>query len=435
MHTKTKSVLTTALAVAALVLTAGCKEENRAADDHGVYFVGYVYDGARGTRLKAADITAISIRYRDKVINTTIEPDGRFVSAEPLPTWQDYAVYIGAPGYRPFVSANPGIDVPSSLSMTDGLAGASTTQTLHFDAHLFPASIQTPKVVLTVEKADAFTTMPMPARASGTLRLRPVSSSLLEQASGGLGAPSRHRRWANDEDLLTQTVTKVFSEGKAEVAEGELVYGVAYEIAVYDVKGYQPIVEAERLIAGQVTSRTLSLPKELRDRLRVLSTNIETCSPPAGTATAPGAEIRIVFNEAVELVGMGWAEAIDNGVSITPAGPSAGTSYCGLRQNTDPATQERGTKVTIDGSTLVLTFNPSVGLATGTSVSFPCTVPPALSSVTYGNLVALELRPVGDSTRKRSLAAMLQEPSGTAPGVPSSGGNSITCGVRPPSSF
>src|ERR1051325_6170742 len=79
--------------------------------NNDVFFVGYVYNGATGAGLAAADLTAISIKYRDTVITTKIADDGRFVSQQPLPTWQDYAVYIGAVGYRPLASRTAGIDL------------------------------------------------------------------------------------------------------------------------------------------------------------------------------------------------------------------------------------------------------------------------------------------------------------------------------------
>src|SRR5262245_6038398 len=140
--------------VLAATVAIGCSNDNdKATDQHQVYFVGYVYDGATGMRLPKPRITAISIKYRDKIISTNIEDDGRFVTADPLPTWQDYAVYIGAPGYRPFVSRNPGVDVPASLAMTDALAGSKTVQTFQVDAHVFPVDLKAPKVTLTIDQA------------------------------------------------------------------------------------------------------------------------------------------------------------------------------------------------------------------------------------------------------------------------------------------
>jgi hypothetical protein len=413
------------LALAALTLVTCSTSEELTADQHKVYFVGYVYDGASGARLLPAQITAISVKFRDKVIRTQVEPDGRFVTLDPLPTWQDYAVYIGAPGYRPFVSRNRGIDVPASLSMTDKLGNTATTQTFHFDATVFPASLKSPAVVVTVEKADASVApMPLP-RATGTIRLRPESTSVLERPSGDGSIPAAAggtRRWANDEDLLSQTITRAFSDGRVEIAEGELAYGVPYQIAIFDVKGYQPTVlsGAMSLLAGAVTSRSVTLAKELRDPLRILSTTAEACVPPTGTLNDFGAVIQVTFNEMVEFVGPTWAEDFDNGVQVSPSAATAGGTYCPLKTSVSPIMQERGTRVTLEGNVLTLAFNPSAGFAS-TSPYGACMVPPQITSVVYGNLQLISLQAKGDPTRKRTLDTMLAEVAGTTgSGIPGS---------------
>lgn len=437
--------LTTLATLLVATSVPGCSEDTHTADAHHVYFVGYVYDGAKGTRLTAKELTAISIKYRDKVIKTTIEPDGRYVTTEPLPTWQDYAVYIGAAGYRPFVSRNPGIDVPRSLGMTNALSNTATTQTFQVDAYLFPTALKAPPVTLSIEKADALTASPAPVRAAGTIRLRPESPSLLERApfdpTGGASASPTGRRWANDEDLLNQTVTRPFTDGRVQIAAGELAYGVPYQIAVFDVADYQPIVLTgqQALVAGVVTSRSITLPKELKEPLRILSTNSESCMPPAGTANEIGARIDITFNEPVEFVGNTWAEDIDNGVSITPSGssttPGGGyATYCTLKMSIDPGKQERGTQVAVLENVVSIGFNPSVGISNVSSYGSPCTIPQTLTSVVYGNLANVFLRPKGDSSRRRSLGTMVAETmQSSGGGVPPVGGpyGSLACGSRP----
>src|SRR5215207_4753994 len=198
-----RSILRGAVCMGLLLGDLSCSgDDSKVADQHKVFFVGYVYDGASGARLKPEQITAISIKYRDKLVKATIEADGRYVTVDPLPTWQDYAVYIGAPGYRAFVSRNAGVDVPRALSMTDGVANTATTQTFHYDAYLFPTALKAAKLTISVEKADAATSMPAPERAAGTLRLRPESASVLERppvsfeiGAGGVPLASPVRRW------------------------------------------------------------------------------------------------------------------------------------------------------------------------------------------------------------------------------------------------
>jgi hypothetical protein len=434
------------LLLAALSITS-CDEDDegtRVADQHKVYFVGYVYDGARGVRLGKASIASVVLRYRDQSIVTVIDADGRFVSTTALPTWQDYSVVITAEGYRPFVSRNPGVDVPASLAMTDGVASTATSQTFHYDAYLFPVALKTPKLTITVEQSDSApgTAPATPAvRASGSIRLRPESSSILEVgstslANPGLPGPSspRQRRWTNDEDLLNQTISKAFADGKVELPEGELVYGVNYQVAVFDVRGYQPTVLSgqQGILAGSLTSRTVVLQRELREPLRIVSTTAAACVPPAGASNAYGAEVKLVFNENIEAAGTTHAEDIDNGVSIMPTGFGSGaSSYCGLKENRDPLVQERGTQVTIAGTTLTLAFNPAVGLNT---MSFGCVVPPTLTSVVYGGLQSVFLRPVGDTNpaSRKSLATLVSEhqQSQSTPGGGGQISGSVSCPGR-----
>jgi len=206
-----------AITVVAAVLMAGlaCGSSNSSSGtaQHQVYLVGYVYDGASGQRLGPTDITGMSIKYRDQVVHVKIEDDGRFVSTDPLPVWQDYSVYVGATGYRPFVSNNAGFDIPKALQMTEGASSTGTVQTFEYAIRLFPASLQSPAVTITIEKADALVTTPPPARAMGTLRLTPASSPAVQQSP-----LTTDREWANDEDLLTQTVTQTFTDGSASAA-------------------------------------------------------------------------------------------------------------------------------------------------------------------------------------------------------------------------
>lgn len=409
-------------------ISAGCGG-SESSDDHRVFFTGYVYDGASGARLTKAQLTAVSVKYRSEVIVADIEADGRFVTQKPLPTWQDYLVYIGAAGYRPFVSQNLGIDVPASVAMTNDLVSGKTTQTFQMEATLFPVALKSPKVSLTIDTADMASAEEALPRSAGQIRLVPKSLSVLEPASGSGSSLVRARRWLNDEDLKNQTLIKPFVGGVAEFAEGELVYGVSYEVSIFGVMGYQPRVFPDLLVAGQVASRTLVLVKEQKDPLKIVASNADSCVPPAGNSTEFGAAVTLDFNEAIELVSTNAAEEIDNGVFVAPTGslayPQTG-SYCGLRTSTNPAMQERGTKVTILANKLTLSFNPSIGLNM-TTAPFACMAPPNFTSVTYSNLQNVVIRPVGDSTRKKTMSELL-----TAFAQQTGGGSSsqIVCGSR-----
>src|SRR5206468_5652013 len=140
-----------------------------------------------------------------------------------------------------------------------------------------------------------------------------------------------------------------------EIPENTLVYGVLYEITIYDVMGYQPLVQSggQGFIAGSVTSKTITLSRAARDPLRIVSSNASNCTPPLPTATTPGALITLTFNENIELVGTTYLEDVDNGVSIQT--PIFGT--CPLKSGVDPTKQARGTNVDVPGATLSLSWN------------------------------------------------------------------------------
>jgi hypothetical protein len=391
----------------------GCGSDDRVTPDHSVYFVGNVYDGATGQRLAMAALSEISIQYRDKTIKVSIDAEGRFVSTNPLPTWQDYTVTIEAAGYRPFVSRNPGFEVPASLAaMSSGLAEISTTQTFTFDAYLFPTSVKSPAATMAVNLIDDATGLPVVGKAAGSVRFRPTAVSAVQVGAKDTagGAPRASRRvWLNDEDLLAKTVTKAFSEGKVALAEGELSYGVVYELSIFDVDGYAPYVTdgaaSPHYAAGAVTTRSIQLPRGTRDPLRLLSSS--ACALPVPTDTTPGAKLTLTFSENIELVGTTYPEDIDDGVAVLTNGT------CPLKLDVDPTKQERGTKVEVAGATLTFSFTPSAGLSDsmGGTVCTPATV---ISAVSYSNLSKVLVQPVGDVLRKVSLPSLLSQLNPTA---------------------
>ncbi len=412
-------------AVAVFGTVAACSSDGTSTTvaQHQVFFVGYIYDGATGQRLQSADITGMSIKYRDKVVHAKVEDDGRFVTTDPLPTWQDYSVYVGATGYRPFVSNNPGFDIPKSLQMTEGAVSKGSVQTFEYAIRLFPATLESPKVTITIEKGDALVSSPPPARAAGTVRLTPMSSSVVQQSGS-----SMDHEWTNDEDLLTQTVTQPFTDGSATIAVGALLYGVSYQVAIFDVAGYQPLLSFNNggnlVTAGSVTSLFVTLQPDAKAPLRVLGTNADKCMPPLPASNAYAASIDITFSEEIEAAGPTFAEDVDNGVSIT-AGSSTGTS-CPLNASVDPTKQERGTKAAISGRVLTLSFNPAVGLATITPYGTTCAPPASLTAVVYA-LANVFVQPVGDPVRKASVGTLLSQISSS--GLTTTA-TSISCPVR-----
>jgi hypothetical protein len=419
-----------ALAVVAGVALGGCKNDEPTAPNHTVYFEGNVYDGSgqtMGIVLDKTQIGSISIEYREKLIRVDIDDSGRYATKDPLPTWQDYVVTIVADGFRPFVSHNPGFEVPASLAnMKKGLADIATTQTFNFDAYLFPTSLMAPAMTITVATLDDLTGNPVLNKAAGTIRMRPTSQSGLQlgASDGTTGAPRASRHvWSNDNDLLTQTITKAVANGKVDFAAGELVYGVLYEVTIYDVDGYQPMVLSGTtgIVAGTVLSKTIQLTKVAHDPLRIVSSTAMDCTLPLPTATTPGAQIVLTFSENIEVLGTTYQEDVDNGlvVQATPLGA------CPLKSGfADPTKQERGTTVNVTGAMMTFSWNPSVGFVAGMGGAV-CTLPMAITSLTYGGLGSIVVQPKGDPSRKTSLSTLLAQFSPTNPST------SLACPTHP----
>ena len=414
------------LSIVAAIALGGCNNNNDKGADNQVFFVGYAYDGATGARLDKTMLNGVSILYGDKEIAFDVADDGRFVSRDPLPTWRDYTVKIDATGYRAFASQNGGIDVPASLAMTDGVTKAATVQTLDFAAYLFPVSLKAPKFTITVAVPDTLTGAPVTDAVNGQLRLRPQASSTILIGASATTTPAR-RVWANSEDLLTQSIDRTFTNGTAVVAEGEMVYGVAYQLTIFGVDGYQPLdftgvstsfpftTTNPPIIAGTVTTETFVLTPVAQDPLRIVATDAANCLPPSPLANTYGGNLTLTFNYEVEAVGNTLAEDIDNGISLTVPTSAGTTSYCTLRSATGDPAQERGSKVEIVANTMTFSFNPTVGLSTVASFGGPCALPPSITSITYysGN-AAISLQPKGQPLRKRSLPTMLSEKVGTS---------------------
>jgi hypothetical protein len=181
---------------------------------------------------------------------------------------------------------------------------------------------------------------------------------------------------------------------------------VQYEVSVYDVAGYQPLVltGASGIVAGTIDSTTLTLKRDARDTLKLLADDATTCVVPLPTATTPSALIHLTFSESVELVGTTSAEDVDNALNVQT---SSTLLACPLNTNMDLTKQERGTKVDISGATMTFSFNPSVGFVDSMGGTV-CTPPTALTQVSYG-VGTLVVQPVGDPSRKRSLSTMLNE--------------------------
>jgi hypothetical protein len=382
---KEKLIFTRFLAPVILCAAAtGCGPVN------DVFLVGQVYDGALGTRIP--DYT-MAVVYRDKTIDAEVaKPGGRFL-VEHLPVFQDYTVEITAKGFRGFRSHNPMFNLPNPNAQDR--PDDSSAQTFYFDAYLFPAGLKAPPVTLTVHKDTS-----MGELASGKVRIRPTSESLLADTTAETPAGVGNQLWENDEDLQAKSIDKTFTNGAIDLAEGDLVYGVHYLVSIYDVDGYQPFEGT--LTAGVDSSRTLVLTAATSDPLQLALTNAATCTKPGAPTDTQAAVVTFQFSLPIEFAMSpapgGFAEIVDNAFNITWPNTNADATTNTLAQSLSSSVQERGTTSVISGNTITFAWNPNVGLTTKD--------PADICSSVRWNVGSVQVQPVGKPTQKVFLSTV-----------------------------
>jgi len=357
---------------------------------HTASFVGYVYDGAAGSRLSGYALSALALT--DELAGT-VDGDGRYTVGE-LSVWDDYTISITADGYRTFLSHNAAVGLPDGVS-GDVLTTMSTHQTRHYDAYLFPSDLAAPAASLNIKT-------PIEGEApSGKIRLRPISRSVLADA-GDTPAGVPGQVWDNDEDLQAATVTQDFVNGQLKVSAATLVYGVTYRVDIWDVAGYQPLQGSYQ--AGVEADKTFTLSEEVHEPLVVVSSTVMSCSPPASPSVSSAAVVTIVFNEAIEAAASAYpggnAEALDDGLSIVSPNADADVDTNTLRPDTSQSTQERGVAIAIADTTLVIGWDPSTGLLTSDAGD-------PITSVTYSNLGSVILQRKGSPASATTLSTLL----------------------------
>lgn len=361
---------------------------------HTANFVGYVYDGAKGSRLSSYDL---ALQVTDKALPATVAADGRFLTGNIGP-FEDYSATIVAEGYRAFVSHNRRVGLPAG-NLTD----LGSQQTFHFDAFLFPTNLQAAAATFTI-KTDVADFKP-----AGTIRLRPLAPSVLadESEDQPLGVPGQ--LWSNDEDLQVAVITKEFTAGTFAVAAGELVYGVRYRVDIFGVTGQQPLQAT--YTAGVENNKTFVLAEEQTDPLTVVSSTGKSCKPPASPDLTSGATFTVTFNYNVEFSEQnypgGASEALDDGLSITSPDTNGNGTRNKLRQDIVEGVQERFSSLMLSGAQLTVTWNPLAGLVESDSGD-------SIDAVTYSNLQNIGLRRIGSPSSTRTLQQLLNA-------------NSVTC--------
>lgn len=373
---------------------------------HTVSFVGNVYDGETGGRLLAYNIEAL---VGDTPTAGAVDEDGRYLVG-PIGAWDDFTIVIAADGYRAFRSHNARIGLPPELSGSDDIADINTHQTLHFDAYLFNTDLVAPAVTFTIQT-------PIPTESpEGKIRLRPTAKSVLadEGFEAPVGVPGQ--AWENDADLQNDTITDVFSGGSYSISEGALVYGVHYSVNIWDVVGYQPFQGG--YAAGVEADKTFTLVEEVHEPIIVVSSTIATCSVSGSPNETTAAHVQIDFNQTIEFADPIWPdgnlEAVDDNFSMNSLDcdvPSDGV-YNTLWPDVSANQQERGTLISINGSTLELVWNASNGLEEKDTDD-------VITSATYGGLSSVMIQREGGPASATTLASVIGQSSITCQGPPS----------------
>jgi hypothetical protein len=326
-------------------------------------FRGDVYDGVTGVHVDDYDI---AVDFSGRYERGTLDARKSF-QLVPIPALQDFSVYIDASGYRPFVSHNG-----QWLDLVHG------DRSFYYVAYLFADKVAAEDVTFNVTLTNS-TTLP-----SGQLRLRPTDMSAVyddpvEQPAGVPG-----QVWTNDNDLLSKTVWADVTNGTVTVPGTSLVYGVTYQVSVFNVPGYA-IYQNNVFQAGVNKQVSVEL-----SRLSVPALDVAYISTQSGDPS-PDGTVTIVFNEPVEFDPLEQMidikNAVDNGFSIDSPDTNQNFQRNVLKINTDPAMQSRGTSIELADQSITLKWNRA-----GLETSDPGD---RINTLTYGGLGAVRLRPRG----------------------------------------
>jgi hypothetical protein len=381
-----------------LTLLCGCADAERiepqaatTGGEHTVGFVGYAYDGVSGARLTDYSIDATVVA--EPTVGNVAE-DGRY-DVGPLSAYDDFTIGIAASGYRVFFSHNAHIGLPPEFSQSEDI-DIGSHQTRHFDAYLFPDSLEAPAVTFGITSAV------MGASISGQIRLRAAGSSLLADGPGDIPGGVPGQVWSNDEDLQAGVINADFSNGTYAVNAGELVYGVTYQVDIYDVSGFQPF--SGTYTAGVETNKSFTLTEEVAEPLVVTTSTALVCVPPTSATATSGAVVTIEFNHPIEYGSLmypgGPQEALDDFISIVSPNANMDMVVNTLYADNSDNVQERAVSAIISGSSMQISWNPSVGLEMQDAAD-------PITQVTYGGLGNVQLQRVGSPSSAKTLTTLL----------------------------
>ena len=377
------------------VCGAGCSP-----DYTNYYFDGRVYDGAHGTRVTDYKV---QLQFLDRRIDGQVDNDGRYFVG-PLTPFNDYTVEIRADGFRSFLSHNV-------MKVNDDLTNNNNTRddgdhpdvSQYFDAYLFPTSVTTSPLTVLVSLSDK------PDAPSGTIRLRPTTSSSLFETLVDTPAGVDRQVWQNDDDLQFATITRDFTNGQITFAPGDLVYGVTYAVTIFGVTGHAQL-------DGAFTAGFDDGPNFIVSPLGKSPLLVSFVSTQLGTPVASG-EVVFVFNQPIELDPLSSADievrVLEQNFSIDSPDANANGTQNKLRpyDPTAPASA-LGLTATVASNKLTVKWSSAQALAT-TDAADP------IRSVTYGGLDMFTIRPLGGGANDTvSIGTLLGMNSITVPVTP-----------------
>jgi hypothetical protein len=373
-----------AVALLAVLAVGGCSDE----PNHQIYFSGSVWNGATGEKVTSYKIRALV--QRDEAVSSSVNSAGQYLIG-PLEPWNDFTIEIEADGYRSFHSHNRMLGLPGVFNDPDEIEEHTSTQSYVFDAVLFPESLATPATTLFVVSEQGDTLL------NGKVRLAPTDGSALTLDDPNTNAPIPGQLWTNDDDRQVGTLVKDFTGGQVELAAGELVYGVMYNVSIYDVPEHQ------------LTSVFYQAGINGNQRYVVETVS----SPPFAMLTMtkqndPAATVEITFSETIEFAlhpsGLynetHYREFIDDNFSISSGDADADGVYNILKSDASPSVQERGTSITITGNKLVLSWNRTTGLQTSDAED-------PIGIAYYQGLSSIYVQPVGKPDDRTPLSSLI----------------------------
>ncbi len=361
-------------------------------------FVGRVFDGSTGKQITGY---SISMLYDASTTSKgVVDKTGRY-SLEGLPAMQDFTVTITATGYRPFDSTNRGLNATGLSGAVVNAQGQS--ESLYFDAYLFPTTLQAPATTINVVVDDVGGPNGQAESAvSGTLHLTPSSASALLTSGtdpGAIGAPQAQavsssnagQVWGNTDDIELASIDAPVAAGVATIAANTLIYGVTYNLDFYGDAGHVFSANNQQIVAGRQATATIVITPLTVPVLTVVSTDGVGGAPILGVtnpATQDGV-LRIFFNQAVEFdPTFAVGSTLIAGTQLAALYPAGGPG--GVTTNADTNANGNGLIVAISGNELSITV-PAADL------NLPTPQVPG-EGITYNQLQTLIVRPVVKTT-------------------------------------